>query len=303
MSKVIVIGGANVDIKGRVSGAFVGATSNPGEVTVSVGGVGRNIAENLARLGMQVSLLTVLGNDSNGRLVRETTEAAGVDLALTLTGPASTGTYLVILDRKGELQSAVNDMHNIEWLKPKHLEAVAGQLSSADMLVADCNIDAACLHWLCAFSARTGVRLIIEPVSVPKAKKLLKFKRTKPVFAITPNQQQLETLTREKDLDRAIAALHGLGFENVVVHRGAKGAVASSPAGRFDVGAPGTLNIADVTGAGDAAVAGLAAGILEGLPLARAATLGQAAAAIKLSSRDSVSAELSRDRLKHIAGF
>jgi pseudouridine kinase len=301
--RVIVIGGANVDIKGRVSGAFVGATSNPGEVTMSVGGVGRNIAENLARLGLCASLLTVLGDDANGRLVREATANAGVDLSLSLTGPAATGTYLVILDRKGELQSAVNDMHNIEWLKPRHLEVVADRLAEADMLVADCNIDATCLEWLCAFSTKRGVRLLIEPVSVPKARKLLKFDRGKPVFAVTPNQQQLEALTRESGLRDAIGRLHALGFENVVVHRGAKGAMASSPDGQHEVQPTGTSEIADVTGAGDAAVAGLVVGVLEGLPLWQAATLGQAAASIKLSSRDSVSAELSRDKLLHIAGF
>ncbi len=303
MGKVVVIGGANVDIKGRVSGAFVGATSNPGEVTVSVGGVGRNIAENLARLGAEVSLLTVLGDDANGRLVREATEAAGVDLSLTLTGPAATGTYLVILDRKGELQSAVNDMHNIEWLKSAHLAAAADRLAEADMLVADCNIDASCLQWLCNFAAGRNLRLLIEPVSVPKAKKLLKLKRDKPVFAVTPNKLQLEALTGEKQALHAIRKLHAMGFENIVVHRGAKGAVVSSPAGQFNVIATGALEVADVTGAGDAAVAGLVVGILEDLPLWKAATLGQAAASIKLSSRDSVSAGLSRDRLTKIAGF
>ena len=171
------------------------------------------------------------------------------------------------------------------------------------MLVADCNIDVSCLEWLSGFSARNRLRLLIEPVSVPKAKKLLKFKRTIPVFAVTPNKQQLEALTGAKDLRSAIGKLHRLGFENIVVHRGAKGAVASSPAGQFDVIGTGALEVADVTGAGDAAVAGLVAGILEGHPLWKAAKLGQAAAAIKLASRDSVSAELSRDRLKKIAGF
>ncbi len=303
MKRVIVIGGANVDIKGRASGAFIGGTSNPGEVMVSVGGVGRNIAENLARLGLDVSLFTVLGDDANGRLVRETTLAAGVDLLLTLTGPAATGTYLVILDRHGELQSALNAMQAIEWLKPQHLEAVVDRLAKADMLVADCNIDVSCLEWLCAFSAKTGVRLLIEPVSVPKAKKLLKFARSIPIFAITPNQQQLEALTRQIDLHAAIADLHSLGFENVIVHRGGQGAVVSSATGQSTVAAIAMHTVADVTGAGDAAVAGLVAGLLEGLPLAKAAALGQAAASIKLSSRQSVAAELNRDRLKGIAGF
>lgn len=303
MPRVIVIGGANVDIKGRASGSFVGLTSNPGEVTVSVGGVGRNIAENLARLGMDVSLLTVLGADANGRLVREATETAGVDMSLALTGPGATGTYLVILDRNGELQSAINDMQNIEWLRPRHLEAVAPGLMAADMLVADCNIDTSCLEWLCQFAARHGLRLLIEPVSVPKAKKLLRFRRDQSVFAVTPNALQLEAMTNEDNLPQALGKLHAMGFENIVMHHGAKGAIASSPEGQFDVAPVRASEISDVTGAGDAAVAGLVAGILEGLPLLKAAALGQAAASVKLASRHSVSAELSRARLKQIVGI
>lgn len=303
MPRVIVIGGANVDIKGHVSGAFIGGTSNPGDVNVSVGGVGRNIAENLARLGVETSLLTVLGNDANGQMVRETCATAGIDLSLTLTGPASTGTYLVILDRRGELQSAVNDMRNIEWLKPAHLAAVTDRLAKADMIVVDCNIDATCLEWICGFCAGSRKRLVIEPVSVPKAKKLLAFQRSRPVFAITPNQQQLEALTGKTDLKAALAALHALGFENIVVHRGAKGAVASCPEGSCDVEAIGAGEIADVTGAGDAAVAGLVCGLLDGLPLAKAARLGQAAASLKLATRESVAQDLSRDRVFALAGF
>ena len=303
MKRVIVIGGANVDIKGQVSGAFIGGTSNPGEVLVSVGGVGRNIADNLARLGVAVSLLTVLGDDANGQLVREATAAAGVDLSLTLTGPAATGTYLVILDRHGEVQCAVNDMQNIEWLTPKHLDAVAAQLAASDMLVADCNIDVSCLDWLCDFSARNGVRLLIEPVSVPKSRKLLKFERHSPVFAVTPNEQQLAALTHGREVLQGLESLRELGFTNVVLHRGARGAAAASPSGRFEVRSYAAGDVADVTGAGDAAVAGLVAGLLEGLDLQRAVNIGQAAASLKLSSRQSVSEELNRDRIREIAGF
>src|SRR5580765_7935847 len=200
MAEVIVIGGANVDIKGRASEKILGHTSNPGEVTISAGGVARNIAENLARLEVPVALLTVLGDDDNGRLLREATATAGVDQSLILTGPERTGSYLAILNRGGELQSALNDMRAIDWLKVGDLEAMAERLKSAAMLVADCNIGVACLEWLCHFSVAHGVRLLIEPVSVPKAKKLLRFTRERPVYAITPNLQQLETLTRENDV-------------------------------------------------------------------------------------------------------
>ena len=52
--KIAVVGGANMDIGGFPSAALVPGDSNPGQVRMSVGGVGRNIAENAARLGLEV---------------------------------------------------------------------------------------------------------------------------------------------------------------------------------------------------------------------------------------------------------
>jgi pseudouridine kinase len=296
MPRVIVIGGANVDIKGRASGPCLPRTSNPGSVTLSAGGVGRNIAENLARLGLSVSLVTALGDDPNAALVRSACAGAGVDLSLAWVSGHPTGTYLAVLDETGEMVSAVSDMRAMDGLDPAHLDALSGELARADMLVADCNLPTGCLAWLMGFAGRHGLRLLIEPVSVAKARKLLGFTREAPVFAITPNAQQLDALA-----DGDIARLHALGFANVVLHRGREGAVASDGHQRVAVPSVNSPEIADVTGAGDAAVAGLVFGILEGLPLAEAARLGQCAAAIKLGSHESVATDLSRDRLFRLA--
>jgi pseudouridine kinase len=302
MPRVIVIGGANVDIKGRSGNSFVGGTSNPGEVTVSPGGVARNIAESLARLGIKVSLITALGNDANGALLRQSCDATGVDLAMAITARASTGSYLVILDQRGELVSAINDMRAIDALAPDHLAAHAAAFAEADMLIADCNLSEACLEWLCQFSGQRGVRLLIEPVSVPKVKKLLSIKRPAPVFAITPNASQLAALAGE-DGAAGVVKLHSMGFSNVVLHRGSAGAVASDGSRVVEIAPIAVDTIADVTGAGDAAVAGLVCGLLDGRSLAESAQLGQCAAAIKLSSPQSVASGLSRDSLLRLAGI
>lgn len=300
MPRVIVIGGANVDIKGRSDAPVIAGTSNPGSVTVSAGGVGRNIAENLARLGIETGLLTALGDDPNGQLLRHACAAAGVDLSMALTSRAPTGSYLALLDEQGELVSAINDMRAMDALTVDHLERHAGAMAAADMLVADCNLSALCLDWLCRFSAEAGVRLVIEPVSVPKAMKLLAFARRAPVFAITPNAQQLSALTGGS---MAIPQLHRIGFANVVLHRGSAGATASDGYVEVAVAPPPVAAIADVTGAGDAAVAGLVCGLLDGRSLALSARLGQCAAAIKLSSAQSVASGLSRDSLFRLAGI
>ena len=302
MPRVVVIGGANVDIKGRARGGYVAGTSNPGEVTVSAGGVGRNIAWNLARLGTSVSLVTALGSDANGQMLRQACASAGVDLSLAVTAEAPTGSYLALLDDAGELVSAINDMRAIEALTTMHLESCAEQLAVADMLVADCNLSAVCLDWLCRFAAERGLPLVIEPVSVPKALKLLSFSRSSPVFAITPNAQQLAALAGHDD-EAAIGKLHSFGFSNVVLHRGSSGAWASDGRSLAKIPAVTVADIADVTGAGDAAVAGLVCGLLDGRSLAESARLGQCVAAIKLSSAQSVASGLSRDSLFRLAGI
>lgn len=300
MPRVIVIGGANVDIKGRSDGAVIAGTSNPGRVTVSAGGVGRNIAENLARLGIDTALVTALGDDFNGQLLRQACAAAQVDLSMALTSTAPTGSYLALLDEEGELVTAINDMRATDTLTVEYLARQAHELAAADLLVADCNLSALCLDWLCRFSAEAGVRLLIEPVSVPKSMKLLAFTRRSPVFAITPNIQQLLALTGgAMDMSR----LHRIGFANVVLHRGSAGAIASDVTGEVEIAPVRVSAIADVTGAGDAAVAGLVCGLLDGRSLAEAARLGQCAAAIKLSSSQSVASGLSRDSLLRLAGL
>lgn len=298
MPRIIVIGGSNVDIKGRSGGPYVVGTSNPGVVSVSAGGVSRNIAENLGRLGLDVSLITAIGDDANGRFLREACGKAGIGLSHAITTAEPTGTYLAVLDEKGEMVSAVSDMRAIDRLEPDHLEAAAEELSGADMLVADCNISVPCLQWLCAFAGKWRRRLVIEPVSVPKSSKLLAFTRSTPVFAITPNTQQLAGLAGGD-----ITMLHHLGFANIVVHKGSEGAIVSDGHSILNVPPGHVSQVADVTGAGDAAVAGFVCGIAEGLPLEKAARLGQWAAAVKLASAESVASGLSRDSLRGLAGF
>ena len=58
-----VVGGVNMDIGGQSDGPLVPGDSNPGRVRISLGGVGRNIAHNMALLGLDVRFLTAFGDD------------------------------------------------------------------------------------------------------------------------------------------------------------------------------------------------------------------------------------------------
>jgi len=304
MAEVIIIGGANLDVKGRSTADFVPRTSNPGRVVTAVGGVARNIAANLAALDVGTALISVVGSDESGRRILDVTRQAGVDVAMVKRVEGASGTYLAVLDENGELNAAISDMTCLEALTAADLAAQAARLKSASLIAADCNLSVACLDWLFAFTGENRIRLLIEPVSVPKAQKLKRLKRGSRAFAITPNADQFASLTgRTADDPHAIAALHEMGYENIVVHRGAAGAVASDGGARpMAIPAQASGPVADVTGAGDAAVAGLICGLLEGFDLVRAARFGQAAAAIKIPSATSVSPVLNRVSLFALAG-
>ena len=116
-----MVGGANVDVKARTAAALVTGTSNPGTVVRTPGGVGRNVAENLARLGSRVALVSTVGSDPDGDWLLEETAAAGVDVTPVLRG-GRTGRYVAVLDAGGELVAGVSDMAATDALGPEVLD-------------------------------------------------------------------------------------------------------------------------------------------------------------------------------------
>lgn len=284
MFDIIVIGGTNVDIKAKSARPHIAATSNPGSVSVTPGGVARNISHNLGLLGTRVALLSVIGRDAPGELAIAATMAAGVDLSLTMRSDVGTGSYIAVLDCNGELVTAVNDMRILENLDPEFVKQHMAALQNAKFIVADCNIRQDLLEWL---ALHFGDKLIVDPVSVPKSAKLKTLLEKHEVFLATPNRDQLAVLM-EGGTD-----LHECGLHNLVVHLGADGVVVSTQHRTTQIASMMKMRVSDVTGAGDAAVAGLVYGLLNGHDIIKAAQFGQAAASLKLNSHTSTAFGLS----------
>ena len=283
MTGILVIGGANLDIKAKSFAPAKGGTSNQGSVTTKPGGVARNIAHNLGRLGVDVTLLTALGNDATGTELRERTKAAGVTVDAIFSDTHGTGTYVALLDHHGELINAVNDMQITTMINEAVIISHAQKIMVADYAVADCNLELATLQRLASLCR---IKLIIEPVSVDKCARLKMLLRAGPVFLATPNLDQIEALTATRDPAIAIPLLHDMGLENIVIHAGGSGAIVSNRREVRNIPTQATV-IEDVTGAGDAATAGLLKGLMDGLNLFAAAELGQHTAAKVIASSHS----------------
>ena len=290
---MVVVGGANLDVKARSARSVVAGTSNPGTVVRTPGGVGRNIAENLARLGSRVALVTAVGADPDGEWLLGETAVAGVDVSAATRTTHGTGTYAAVLDADGELVVAVADMAAVDAIGPAQVEGARALLASASLLVLDGNLAAATVGRALELARELGLRAVLEPVSVPKAARLAPLLRSDlPVFAVTPNRAELAALAgTDGTEDAAVARLHERGVEVVWVRRGMEGSLLSTAAGVVTLPAPGA-DVVDVTGAGDAMLAAFCHRLLAGADLADAAAYGHRAAALTVASPHTVRPDL-----------
>jgi len=289
---VVCIGGANIDIKCRIAGRTAMGSSNPGATVLAPGGVARNIAHNLALLGLGAALVSIVGRDAFGAQLLAATAAAGVDTQGVLHAAGATGSYSAVLDARGQLVLGVAAMGILERLTPRRLGAERARLAGADLIVADSNLPIDTLDWLIGFAAARGLRLALEAVSVPKGGRLKRLLAAgRPLFALFCNRAEAAALTGRSELRAAARRLHERGVRHVGIGLGRRGMLVSDGEERRVVPAL-PAPVRDVTGTGDAAVAGTLYGLLRGHDLATAARFGQAAAALTLACEQSVNPKL-----------
>ncbi len=302
-SYVVVVGGVNVDIGGRSYAPLVAADSNPGAVTTSLGGVGRNIAHNMVLMGLDVHMLTAYGDDLNGERVAASCSELGIDFSRALRVPgAVTSTYLYLTDPAGEMALAVSDMSVCEKITPAYLAENLSLLQNAQVVVADTNIPAESLAYL---AENLTVPLFIDPVSTVKAEKLRPILSR--IHTLKPNRLEAELLSEVSirslsDVEAAADKLTELGVHRMFISLGADGVYAAMGDRRLHLpNIPGTM--VNTTGCGDAFMAALVWAYLKGSDLETTAKAGLAAGSIAMESVQTIHPHMSAERLKERMGL
>ncbi|MEO7101777.1 MAG: carbohydrate kinase family protein [Gemmatimonadaceae bacterium] len=294
---VVVVGGANIDQKWRTQARAVIGSSNPATVRSSSGGVGRNVAENLARMGVTSALITAVGDDADGDRVRRDTDAAGVDTRYIIVTPLPTGVYTVVLDGSGEMVIAVSAMEATRAISADEVNARRALIANCRFLVLDCNVSTSALIRAVELAADNDVPVIIDPVSVPKVASISAILAAGlPLHTITPNLDEMFEITGASgsgraELCAAAAQLHAANVRNVWISLGPSGSflsVLKDGTQRVEMIAALPATLVDATGAGDAMLAGYITGLLRGLDEFAAVRLGRAAAAITIESAETV---------------
>ena len=224
---VVGVGGANMDIHGRPKNAIVMHDSNPGHMNSSAGGVTRNVCENLARLGADVRLISAVGDDVYGEMIRRECAAAGIGLSELCIAPGcASSTYISILDEHGDMLVALSDMTVLqEHLTPDYLSRRAALLQNAAIVTCDpCLPERTLVRLLDLCEGHTPV--YVDPVSTAYARVLAphigRFHTAK------PNVLELEILSGQRIESEASLRAAGervldMGLKRLLVSLGSEG--------------------------------------------------------------------------------
>lgn len=299
--KVVVIGGAVADITGFSLNPLISNDSNPGQVKFSSGGVGRNIAENLARLNCQVDLLTAFGDDVYAHGLKTQCLEAGINIEHSLfSSNHSSAIYMSINNPDGNMALAISDAAIVDEISPDFVASKESLINAADCIVLDTNLSEETLDYISKnFSQKP---IFIDLVSTTKAKKVSSILGR--FHTIKPNLLEAEHLSQikyknDEDLKSMLKFFIAKGIQQVFISKGEEGCFYGN------ANESGTLSskkseIVNSSGAGDAFIAGLVFGFLNDLNRKETATFATCLSLATLQSEEAVNPQLNLDLVNRI---
>ena len=290
---VMVVGGVNVDIIGFPNATLLPRDSNPGRVKISPGGVGRNIAENLVKLGVYTRLISAIGDDIHGHKILDEARLIGLDMQDSLILQEPTSTYLAVLDEKGDMNVAISHMDAIEKISIDFIRQKKALIENAKACVIDTNIPREVIEYVITHCQKTV--FFLDTVSTGKAQKVKDL--IGHFHTIKPNKIEAEILSgipidNQADLEACAAYFLDLGVNRVFISLGAEGLYYSDGVSKSHI--PGQkIRVVNATGAGDAFMAALAYCYCRGFDIDYCARFAMAASRLALSHEDTINPKMS----------
>ncbi|MGM0436341.1 MAG: PfkB family carbohydrate kinase, partial [Bacillota bacterium] len=258
MSYTVVIGSANVDISLTLDQKIIWRDSNVGSIRLSAGGVGRNIAENLARVGVDTHFIAPLGGEVDASLLRDSCINNGVTLHPITQGTITTSKYAALFDEQKDMLVGVADTLSVEQLDKEAFKPTLELIRNAERLVLETNLSEAMLSYL----APLNDTVYINAISTTKAKRVQSIYKW--IDTLSLNRLEAEALTgleiKEDTLQQVRDFFTEKGVKNIVMTMGGEGAYLMNQ--KFiEKQAAFTTDVVNTSGAGDAFFAGYIYGI------------------------------------------
>lgn len=300
--KIAIVGGINIDIEGVPFKTIKYRDSNPGKIRLSYGGVGRNIAENIARLGGDCAMVSCVGDEPMSLGAVSNLRELGVDVShIRVFKEEMPSMYLSILNHEGDMELAVSDMEIIDHIDPDYIDEIKPFLEKAEVVALDGNLTEAFLEH--ATDALKGIKLFYDPVSANKGVRAKRFVGR--FFAVKPNRIEAEAIldmkiSSDEDVKEAGRRFMELGVSKVFITLGEDGVFYMEEGDWGFIRPAKDLEIKSATGAGDSFSACILLGISRGMSAKHIAEIGMTASRITMGTRKAVSDEISMELIEEL---
>lgn len=247
-----LIGGANIDILGKSFESLRPNDSNPGKVSISFGGVARNIAQNLTNIECPVRLITVFGDDVLGHQCAQDCKDRDMDISHSIfLDNIGSSTYLAIANKDGDMSVAIADMDILKHLTQDAVTPFLESIDDNDVLVVDTNLEFDMIEYITSHSTCI---MACDPISTTKTAKIIPFLSRLTVFK--PNRLEAEVccgfaITDDESLMKALDHLRKSGIRDVIITLGVRGGAIACDEGTFRYHHK-DVPVVSATGAGDA---------------------------------------------------
>lgn len=295
--KIVVLGSATMDLKARATVPGHGHCRT-GKIFECPGGVARNIAENLARISVQTTLITAIGRDESGRRIVADSCLAGVNMVHSIQSDRfSTSRFIAIQEEGGDVARGITDSGIVELVTADHVARLDEIFRSSALAVMDSSLPHETLEKLHESCQRLGVPRVLVPGSSQSLSRLKPFLKSSLMVALNRHEAAAVTgadTSTDQGLERASRDLMELGASLTLITLGSEGVVFRSSTESLRL--PGLRRqVTDPMGAGDAFIAGFLYGFLKKLPLLKALEIGQFTSALTLDTPYNVHPKLSLD--------
>lgn len=289
---ICIVGGANIDIVGFPKHELINGDTNSGVFQLSLGGIGRNIAENLARLGIRIKFIAAIGDDAYGKQIIENCRELNIDFndALIVKN-APSSVLIAIMDKKNDMALGLSAMDINKKLNVNFLQKKKEQIKRARLTVLDTNVSEKSLAYI---TSDINSIYFLDTVSTRKAKRAknildkIQYLKTNEIEASVLWGQAIEN---EADLHKASNFFHEKGIEKIFITRGEKGVFYSDGKNSGLIPA-NKIKVVNTNGAGDAFGAGVAYGIYKCKSTLECAQIGMMCAEISIAHKLNVNPEI-----------
>lgn len=295
---VVVVGATNVDIMITANEDFNSEQPLSGKVEMTLGGVGRNIALNLAKLGIPTTLITVMGNDAYAEEVKEEASQNGIDLSHIVREEGTSDSFVSIMDAEEEEEMAIDSTTFIQKLTPEKLKEKSTVINQAKLCIVDGNLSNESLEFLTSEEITTPIYL--DPGAEDKAEKV------KPLlnrfYALKPNKDEAEIWSEQEinsveDAENVCEELYQTGNEHVFLTLDDGDIVYRGDNGQSHIQSKKVEPVHTI-GGGDAFMAGLVYGIFHELDVDESIKDGIAASSLTIQHEEIVRSDLSAEKVK-----